>query len=241
MVLQHVAQCAGAFVVIGAGGDADILGHGDLHVVDEVAVPQRLNQGIGEAEHQQVLHGFLAKIVVDAEHLLLVEMLMQDAIQQTGALDILAERLFDDDAMMAARLVQPGLVQPADDGAEIGRLDRKVEYGIGADVLTAGSLGQALVELRIVQFTGEVTEPPGKALVNLLVEVLADRLAYRLQQTFLPLFVGPGPPPERDDRHLRRQVPGNVQLIQGGHQFDLGQVARGAKDHEMARSDLPGF
>ena len=77
VVLQHVAQRAGIVVVVGAVLDADRLGHGDLHVVDEVAVPQRLDQGVGEAEHQQVLHRLLAEVVIDAVDLLLVEMLVQ--------------------------------------------------------------------------------------------------------------------------------------------------------------------
>ncbi len=61
-------------VVAGAAADADVLGHGDLHMVDEIAVPQRFDQRVGEAEHQQVLDGFLAQIVIDAEDLLFVEM-----------------------------------------------------------------------------------------------------------------------------------------------------------------------
>ena len=39
MVLHHVAQRAGLLVVAAAALDADRLGHRDLHVVDEVAVP----------------------------------------------------------------------------------------------------------------------------------------------------------------------------------------------------------
>jgi hypothetical protein len=42
-------------------------------VVDVVAVPERLEDGVGEAEDQQVLHRLLAQVVVDAVDLLLVE------------------------------------------------------------------------------------------------------------------------------------------------------------------------
>ena len=42
MVLDHVAGRADAVVVAGPAADADVLGHGDLHVVDVVAVPDRL-------------------------------------------------------------------------------------------------------------------------------------------------------------------------------------------------------
>ena len=68
MVLDHVAGGADAVVVAGAAADADVLGHGDLHVVDVVAVPDRLEQLVGEAQRQHVLDGLLAQVVVDPEH-----------------------------------------------------------------------------------------------------------------------------------------------------------------------------
>ncbi len=73
------------FVVAGAGaesispgrrvvlGQALLLGHGDLHVVDVLRVPQRLEDAVGEAQHQQVLHRLLAEVVVDAVGLALGE------------------------------------------------------------------------------------------------------------------------------------------------------------------------
>ena len=67
VVLDHVAQRAGTVVVAAAVLDAEGLGHGDLHVVDVLRVPQRLEQRVGEAQRQQVLHRLLAEVVVDAE------------------------------------------------------------------------------------------------------------------------------------------------------------------------------
>ena len=49
------------------------LRHVDLHVVDEVAVPDRLEEAVGEAEGEDVLRRLLAEEVVDAEDLLLGE------------------------------------------------------------------------------------------------------------------------------------------------------------------------
>ena len=63
----------GAVVVAGAAADADVLGGGDLDVVDVVAVPQRLEHAVREAEREHVLDRLLAQVVVDAEHLALVE------------------------------------------------------------------------------------------------------------------------------------------------------------------------
>ena len=69
MVLDEVAQRAGVVVVAGAAPDADVLGRGDLHVGDVVAVPQRLEHAVREAEREHVLDGLLAEVVVDAEDL----------------------------------------------------------------------------------------------------------------------------------------------------------------------------
>ena len=53
--------------------DADLLGHGDLDVVDVVLVPDRLEQVVGEPEGQHVLDRLLAEVVVDAVELALLE------------------------------------------------------------------------------------------------------------------------------------------------------------------------
>ena len=70
VVLQHVAGGAGRVVERRAAADADVLGHRDLHRVDVVGVPDRLEQLVGEAQRQQVLDGLLAQVVVDAEDVL---------------------------------------------------------------------------------------------------------------------------------------------------------------------------
>ncbi len=73
MVLHHVAQRAGVVVIVAAALQPDRLGDGDLHVIDDIAVPQPLEDRVGEAQRQQVLHRLLAEVVVDAEGLRLGE------------------------------------------------------------------------------------------------------------------------------------------------------------------------
>ena len=73
MVLDDVAQGAGPLVEAAPLLDAEGLGHGDLHVVDVAAVPQRLEDGVGEAQRQHVLHRLLPEVVVDPVDLRLVE------------------------------------------------------------------------------------------------------------------------------------------------------------------------
>ncbi len=52
VVLDHVAQRADLLVETAASLDAEVLGHGYLHVVDVVAVPDRLQERVREAEEQ---------------------------------------------------------------------------------------------------------------------------------------------------------------------------------------------
>ena len=73
VVLDDVAQRPGGLVEAAAVLDAELLGHGDLDVVDVAAVPDRLEDGVGEAQGQDVLDRLLAQVVVDAEDLVLVE------------------------------------------------------------------------------------------------------------------------------------------------------------------------
>src|SRR5712664_1332581 len=73
MVGHHVAKGAGGFIEAAAMLDADGFRGGDLHVVDVVPIPQRLDDVVGEAKDQNVLDRFFAKVMVDAVDLILVE------------------------------------------------------------------------------------------------------------------------------------------------------------------------
>ena len=56
------------------------LGHVDLDVVDVLAVPDRLEEAVGEAQGEDVLRRLLAEEVVDAEDLVLVEDLVDASL-----------------------------------------------------------------------------------------------------------------------------------------------------------------
>jgi len=73
VILDDVADRAGLFVELASALDAERLGHRDLDVVDVVAIPDRLEKRVREAEDRQVLDGSLAEVVIDAEDVGLVE------------------------------------------------------------------------------------------------------------------------------------------------------------------------
>ena len=116
MVLDHVAQRAGAAVEVAARADADRFGERDLDVGDALAPPERLEQDVAEAQRHQVLHRGLAEVVVDAVFLRLAEHRADDAVDPLRARQVVAERLLEDDADV--RPVQAG-------GAELGADDRE--------------------------------------------------------------------------------------------------------------------
>ena len=103
MVLDHVAQRPGAVVEGPAAAfHAHRLGGRDLHVIDELPVQQRLEDRVAEAEGQQVLHRFLAQVMVDAVDLVLVELLEYVDVQRLRRRQVAAERLLDDHAFPGA-------------------------------------------------------------------------------------------------------------------------------------------
>ena len=76
---NDVADRARLLVERGAALDADRLGDGDLDVVDELAVPDRLEDPVREPQREHVLDRLLAEVVVDPEDLALVEVLARAA------------------------------------------------------------------------------------------------------------------------------------------------------------------
>jgi len=96
VVLQDVADRAHLVVEPSPPSDAEGLGHGDLDAVDVVAVPDRLQEGVGEAEVKEVLHRLLAQVVIDPEHGVLVEDLVDGPIQRPGRGQVPSERLLHD-------------------------------------------------------------------------------------------------------------------------------------------------
>ena len=94
MVLDDVADTTNLVIKLAAPGNAEILGHGDLHALDIGAVPDRFEKGIGEAEIEQVLHRLLAKEVVDAENRRFLEYGAEHPVQGLGRCQVMSERLF---------------------------------------------------------------------------------------------------------------------------------------------------
>ena len=148
VVLDQVAERAGALVVAGAPPDPYVLGGSDLNVIDVVAVPDRLEQDVGEPQCHQVLDRLLAQVVVDAEDLRLLEDLEQLGIELACRSEVVAERLLDHDprARVLDR-VEAGGAELAGDQREELRRGRQVEDAVERPSGLLVELGQCVGEL----------------------------------------------------------------------------------------------
>ena len=234
---HHVAKRAGRLIEAGPFAEAQRLGHVDLHMVDEVSIPDRLEQAVGEAERQDVLRRFLAQKVVDPEDLLFGEDFMQLGVQRHGAGQIGAEGLFHDDA--AAR-----------DETGFGQQPHRRQGGTGrhAQIVHATALAgqRKLGRLdRVLQGAGagrhrDVVQDRGEAgpvgLIHLAAGELIERFSGDPTETVRVESV------QRDaDDPAAGDETGTAQMEQSRQQLALRQVTRGAHQNDdlgISRTDL---
>ena len=236
-LLDDVARGADAVVVAGAAADADVLGHRDLHVVDVVAVPDRLEHRVGEAQGQQVLDRLLAEVVVDPA---------PDG--KTSPMVALRSRAlcrsWPNGFSMTTRRHAPsletdrsGALELLHDVAEELRRDRQVEcvaLGSAHPVDVEDHLRQLVERLRVGEVAGDEADPLAQLQPDTLLVRGAGVLAHRVSWT---ICVKSGRP-SRDVRSRRGRTPGQQPAV--GEVVDRGSVARGevagdAEDHQAAR------
>ncbi len=238
MVRHHVAHGTGRVIEAAAAADINGFRHGDLDMIDVIAIPDRLEHAVGEAEHQDVLHRLFAEIVVDAIDLVLVDDLEQVVVELPRGRQIGAERLFDHQSPPGVVLLmqQAGAPQFLADRFERGRRHRQVEQ-----VVLDAALGEA-VEVRFqplerTLFAG-VRMHGADAVEQLLGDIIVDRAGGELLQSLhqvvvqrLALHFGAG---DADHAEIVGQQPRLGQVVQRRCHQAVGEVAGDAEDHEAA-------
>ena len=234
---DHVAIGAGRLVEVAALGQSEGLGHVDLDVVDVIAVPDRLEQSVGEAEGEDVLGRLLAEEMVDTEDLILIERLVQLLVERDGTGQIRAEGLLHDDS---AALDQARLADHVDCGE--GRLGRDGEVvqpqlvGAGQHVLRAAH--------RLPQRLGtgggrDVVEVLGEDAQILVVELLARPELADGRECKIAEGVGCHLVQGRaDDAQVVEQV-GLEEVEHPRDELALGEVAGGAEEDDGGRRSHP--
>ena len=176
MVLHHVAQRARLVVISAAPFDAERLGDGDLHMVDMRVVPHRLEQRVGEAQRHQVLHRFLAEIMIDAEDRRFGKDAADRVVDRGGADAVATDRLLNDDA----RALRGQTVRADPLG------DRTKQVGAGRKIIGARAFVGAERRLQAIptgvagDVDGEIVETGEEALDPLCAaSVLGCELGHR--------------------------------------------------------------
>ena len=124
MILHDVANGADFVIETASPFHAELFRHRDFHGVDVLAIPDRFEECVREAEIEKILDRFFPEIVVDAEDRRLREALLERLIERARRGEIAAERLFDDHAPI---LVAADSGEASHDGGErIGR-NREIE------------------------------------------------------------------------------------------------------------------
>src|SRR5581483_7977489 len=98
-------------------------GHSDLHAPDIVAVPDWLQKRIGKAEVEQILHWFLAEVMIDPENLRFLKGLVENSVEGLRGGKIATKRLFDD---YTTALVTACICQAFDDSRKHRWRDGKI-------------------------------------------------------------------------------------------------------------------
>ena len=248
VVGHHVAQRARCVVVPAAAFHTDRLGHRDLHIVDVAPVPDRLEHAVAEAEHQDVLHGLFAEVVIDAEDLVFAQGLAQVAVELLGRIEIDAERLLDDHTPPAMRggitrtlafAHQTRSTELLDDGREVLGRGGQVKETVAARAVALLGVEELLFQAHIRSRIVEVARHIAHTRQHRFDDVARQIVRFvALDVLFHARAVGRGVErraPHTDDAKVRRQQPIMQQVAQSRNQLALRQVPCCAKDDDGGR------
>jgi hypothetical protein len=196
-----------------------------------LAPPQGFKQGIAKTHGKQVLHRWLAQVVVDAEDLLLFEDLAHGFVDGPVGGQVVAQWLFQHDAGLG-RVQAVGGELFAHGGEQAGGGGQVHHHGVGL------ALGQARrqrgVGLWLGQVHAHVAQQAGKAveLFGFGALVALDLLKARLDLLAV-LFVAQLVAAHADDAASFGQGIVAKGLEQGGHEFAPDQVAGAPKEDQI--------
>src|SRR5260370_12878844 len=242
MVGEHVAEGGGGFGKGGGMVDGDGFGGGDLHVVDVIAIPERLDDVVGKTENQNVLDGLFARVVISAVDLICGECVLWFYFERASGLQIVAKGLFDDDGGPVAALFlgEAGLTELFRDGGEESRSHSEVEKLVATGVVLVIGVGdllrEALVSLRVLKITFDVINALGKPGPGCRVDfgggIFGDFLGEGFSKALgVEVLAG-----EADDGKVLGDDSAGGEIAECGDELALGQVAGGAEDDHDAGS-----
>src|SRR5580704_11141898 len=94
MILHHITECAGSFIIPSPSFNTDSFRSCDLYMINITAVPDRFKKGIGKTQGKEILHGFFAQVMIYAVNLLFIKHGCQESVQLMRAMQIMAKWFF---------------------------------------------------------------------------------------------------------------------------------------------------
>jgi hypothetical protein len=222
VVLDDVAHRTHRVVEVPAVGDAEVLAHRDLDTRHVLTVPHRFQNAVREAQIEDVLDRHLPEEVVDPVELRLVDQRVEARVELAGGLEVMAERLLDDDASLRSVCVG----KATDDCGKQGRWNLEIEHG---EFGTLDLLCHTLIGRGVGEVTVDVRELVGEALESRLVERLTrrdNRVASVLDEVLERPVV------ERDADDSAEEGSTLLQSIERAEGHDPREVAGDPEDDE---------
>src|SRR5574337_114793 len=146
--------------------DTHLFGDGDGHAVHVTAIPYGLEEWIGKAKRQNILHSFLAQIMVDPEDLRFGKAVCEDTVQLAGGFQVIADRFLDHNTRQLSVTRQPGLAEVFRDFAEharrCGHVEDAVDLGTPFLFQLRALFTQGRISLEILEIALLVADMPGK-------------------------------------------------------------------------------
>ena len=239
MVLHHVAQRADVVIEIDAVANTEVFGDCNLHMINIAAAPQRLKQGIAEAQCQEILDGFLAEVVINSENLVFGETLADLVINRPRRFVIAADRLLEHNSHLSIdqairfqtrgdRAKQAGRRCEVDDpDTAAAVIEQRIEIAptamferIGADIFEAipehlplGSQELAIFQVRLQRF-------------------------FDVRYVFRPAHLAAT---DRDYSAVLAELSVAVAMVQGRQQLAHRKIAGATKNYEIERVDRNQF
>jgi hypothetical protein len=212
-------------------------------MINILAIPERLEQTVGEAQRHDVLDRFLAEEMIDPVDLLLPQNLEDLGIERLGRGNVMAEGLFDHHPAPLAMLFchQRGSTEPGDRHAEEAVGDGEVEETVARsarclvqlrEMLAQPAVAPGIVQVAL-QIAHAVGEPSPCGLVDMvgleLTATLSDEFVHHVRQALSPVLRGRVGQVYADQPEFLGQLLGVDQVVERRHDQALGQVACGGR------------
>ncbi len=205
-----------------------------------VAVPDRLEHAVGKAQHQDVLHRFLAEIVIDPVDLVLVHQLQEFGIEVLGRFEVGAEWFFhhQPSPRRPVFLQHAGAAELLRDRQEGARRGRQIEQpvaaglALGFDLLKLAAHG---VERGGILVVGLDAGDAGEQLFGHRVVDLAGReLPQARHQAFGQLRGRHALAGDADEAEVFGQEVAGGEIIERGNHQAVREIAGDAEQDEAA-------